>query len=271
MDITGNAIVFGGGIGRATALAFAEAGAVGLLIADINLEAAQSVTNELRGAAKQAGFRAEAIEVDVRLQESVDAAFKKMVESFGRIDYCVTCAGVPVRTPLPTADANVPEFLNAQNVNVTGTFFVIRASLAIMRSQEPRPNFPELPSRGNTRGSVVALGSSLSIGAAPCFVQYTTSKHAVIGLVRTAALDGVKDDIRVNCVCPTWVESNMTKELERDIPGIKASMAPGIPIGRLGRPEEIADAVLFLCSPRASLITGTALAADGGMTVNLAK
>lgn len=85
------------------------------------------------------------------------------------------------------------------------------------------------------------------------------------------ALDSVKDDIRVNCVCPTWVESNMTKELERDIPGIGAAMAPGIPIGRLGRPEEIADAVLFLCSPRASLITGTSLAVDGGMTVSLAK
>ncbi|RYC54356.1 hypothetical protein CHU98_g11852 [Xylaria longipes] len=232
MDISGNAIIFGGGggIGRATALAFAQSGSAGLLIADINLQAAQSVASEARAASKQPGFRAEAVEVDVQLQDSVDLAFKQMVESFGRIDYCITCAGVPVRTPRPTADAIVSEFVNTQNVNVTGTFFVVRASLAIMRLQEPRPNLPDSPSR---------------------------------------ALDSVKDDIRVNCVCPTWVESNMTEELERDIPGIKAQMAPGIPIGRLGRPEEIADVVLFLCSPRASLITGASLIADGGMTISL--
>ncbi|KAI0512613.1 NAD(P)-binding protein [Xylaria bambusicola] len=272
MDITGNAIIFGGGsgIGRATALAFAHAGAAGLLIADVNLERAQSVANETRAASIQPRFRAEAVHVDVRLKDSVDSAFQDMVQSFGRIDYCVTCAAVPIRTFKSTADADVSEFLNAQSVNVNGSFFVIQAALSIMRSQEPRPNFAESPSRGNTRGSVVALGSALSIAAAPAFVQYTTSKHAVVGLVRTAALDSIKDDIRVNCVCPTWVESNMTKELERDIPGIEALMAPGIPIGRVGRPEEIADTVLFLCSPRASLITGSSLVADGGMTINLA-
>ncbi|KAI1747018.1 NAD(P)-binding protein [Xylaria castorea] len=241
MDITGNAIIFGG----ATALAFTQSGSTGLLITDINLQAAKSP-----------GFQAEAVEVDVQLQESVDSAFKQIVESFRRIDYYVTCA---VRTPRPTADAVVSEFINAQNFNVTGTFFVIRASLAIMRLQKPRPNLPDLPSRGNTRGAVVVLGSALSIGAAPFFVQYTISKHAVLGLVKTAALDSVKDDIRVNCVCPTWVESNITKELERDIPGTGAQMGPGIPMGRLGRPKEIADVVLLLCSPRASLITGALL------------
>ncbi len=84
----------GGGIGRATALAFAQSGSTGLLIADINLQAAQSAASEARAASKQPGFRAEAVEVDVQLQESVDLAFKQMVDSFGRIDYCVTCAGV---------------------------------------------------------------------------------------------------------------------------------------------------------------------------------
>ncbi|KAI0189871.1 NAD(P)-binding protein [Astrocystis sublimbata] len=271
MDITGNAIIFGGGggIGRATALAFAQAGATGLLIADLSLPRAQSVADEATAMSKQPGFRAQAVEVDVQFQESVDLAFKQMTESFGRIDYCVTCAGVPVRTPRPTADAVVSEFINTQNINVTGTFFVIRAAMAIMRDQEPRPNLPDSPSRGNTRGSIVALGSALSIGAAPFFVQYTTSKHAVLGIVKTAALDSVKNDIRVNCVCPAWVESNMTQELERDIPGIESQMAPSIPLGRLGRPEEIADVVLFLCSPRASLITGATLVADGGMTISL--
>ncbi|KAI1826124.1 NAD(P)-binding protein [Xylaria intraflava] len=271
MDITGNAIIFGGGggIGRATALALAQAGATGLLIADLDLQWAQSAASEATAASKRPGFRAEAVQVDVRLQESVDAAFRRMVESFGRIDYCVTCAGVPVRTPRPTADAVVSEFINTQNVNVNGTFFVLRAAMGIMRLQEPRPNFPDAPSRGNTRGAVVALGSVLSIGAAPYFTQYTTSKHAVLGMVRTAALDAVKEDIRVNCVCPAWIESNMTRELERDIPGIESQMAPSIPMGRLGRPEEVADVIMFLCSPRSSFVNGAAFTADGGMTVSL--
>ena len=89
-------------------------------------------------------------------------------------------------------------------------------------------------------------------------------------LTYSIALDSVKDDIRVNCVCPTWVESNMTKQLKRDIPGLEDTMASDIPMGRLGAPEEIADAILFLCSPRSSLITGTSLVADGGMCVSLA-
>ncbi|KAI1439036.1 NAD(P)-binding protein [Xylaria sp. CBS 124048] len=271
MDITGNAIIFGGGggIGRAAAVAFAEAGATGVFVADVDLKLAQATANKVVAASTQPGFRVRAVQVDVRVLESVESVYRQMVDAFGRIDYCVTCAGIPVRTPRPTADAVVSEFLDTQSVNVTGTFYVLRSALAIMRTQEAKPNLPRSPSRGKTRGAVVVLGSALSVGAAPCFTQYTTSKHAVLGMARTAALDSVKDDIRVNCVCPTWVESNMTRELERDIPGIESQMAPGIPMGRLGRPEEIADVILFLCSPRASLVTGATLVADGGMTISL--
>ncbi|KAI0115991.1 NAD(P)-binding protein [Nemania sp. FL0031] len=218
---------------------------------------------------KQPGYRVEAVAMDVTDQESVESAFKKTVDSFGRIDYCVTSAGIPVRTPRPTADALVSEFLHTQDVNVTGTFYVLRTALAIMKTQEPKPNFSDAPHRGNTRGSVVALGSALSINAAPYFTQYTTSKHAVLGLVKTAALDSVNDNIRVNCVCPCWVESNMTKQLRQDIPQLENTMASNVPMGRLGFPEEIADAILFLCSPRASLITGASLIADGGMCISL--
>ncbi|KAH9897464.1 hypothetical protein F4778DRAFT_236172 [Xylariomycetidae sp. FL2044] len=271
MDVSGNAIIFGGGggIGRATASALVQAGATGLLVADIDLEAAQRTANEVRSMSKQPGPHIEVAQVDVTLQESVESAFKLMVDAFGRIDYCVTCAGIPVRTPRPTADAVVSEFIHTQNVNVTGTFFVLRASLAVMRAQEPKPNLPGWPARGNTRGAIVALGSALSLGASPGFTQYTTSKHAVIGLVKTAALDSVKDDIRVNCVCPSWVETNMADELRNNIPGIGDLMASSIPIGRMGTAEEIADAVVFLCSPRSSLITGSSLVADGGLTASL--
>ncbi|KAI2627608.1 NAD(P)-binding protein [Hypoxylon sp. NC1633] len=270
MNVTGNAIVIGGGggIGQATAVAFAQAGAAGVLIADINFELAQEAVKVVKGAATRSDFRVEAVHVDVTVQESVQSVMKHMVDSFGRIDYCVICAGVGVKMALPTEEASVSEFLRMQSINVTGTFFVIQASLAIMKTQEARPNFPEMPSRGITRGTVVALGSVLSVAAAPRYMQYTTSKHAVLGMVKSAALDCVEDGIRVNCVCPTWVETNMTKQLRLDIPGLDAAMAPSVPMGRIGRPEEIADAVLFLCSPRSSFITGIPLVIDGGSTIS---
>ncbi|KAI1269308.1 NAD(P)-binding protein [Xylariaceae sp. FL1019] len=271
MDISGNAIIFGAGgaIGRATAMAFARGGARGLLVADIDLEAAQSTASDIRADMNQPELRVEAVHVDATILESVEAAFKQMVDAFGRFDYCVTTVGIPVKTPMPTADALVSEFIETQNVNVTGTFLIIRTALAIMRTQEAKPNFPDAPVRGTTRGAVVALGSALSINAGPNFIQYTTSKHAVIGLIKTAALDSVNDNIRVNCVCPCWIESNMTRSLAQTIPGFEAAMPNHMPMGRIGAPEEIADAVLFLCSPRASLVTGTSLIADGGMCVSL--
>ncbi|KAI0392747.1 NAD(P)-binding protein [Xylariaceae sp. FL0594] len=299
MEINGNAIIFGGGggIGRATALAFARAGASGILIADIDQEAAESAAREALLVSLPEGkktdtnakqetecdkkndndeekvktFVAEAVAVDVTVQASVEAAVKRAVDLFRRIDYCVITAGIAAKTPLPAAEADVAEFLRTQNVNVAGTFYCVRASLAVMRGQERLPNLPGpgAVARGHTRGAVVALGSALSLGAAPGFTQYTTSKHAVVGLVRTAALDSVKDDIRVNCICPAWVETGMTKQLGKDIPGIEGVMATGVPMGRMGRPEEIADAALFLCSPLASFITGTSLAVDGGMTVSI--
>ena len=87
-------------------------------------------------------------------------------------------------------------------------------------------------------------------------------------LTRFLALDSVKDGIRVNCVCPTWVETNMIEQLCDDVPGIEASMVPSVPMGRLGRPEEIADAVLFLCSPRSSFVTGAPFIIDGGTSIS---
>ncbi|KAI1081302.1 3-alpha--hydroxysteroid dehydrogenase [Whalleya microplaca] len=167
-----------------------------------------------------------------------------------------------------TSDADVAEFIRLQNVNVTGTFFVVRAVLAIMKTQELRPNYSESPERGTTRGAVVTMGSVLSLGATPYLMQYTTSKHAVLGFTKSAAIDSVKHGIRVNCVCPTWVESGMTRQVRQDIPGSDAMMVPSVPMGRLGAPEEVADAIVFLCSPRSSFVTGCPFIIDGGASIS---
>ncbi|KAI0475609.1 NAD(P)-binding protein [Xylariaceae sp. FL0804] len=270
MDISGNAMIVGGGggIGRTTALAFAEAGAAAVVIADLSLDNAQSAAEEAKARSKQPGFRAEAVRIDVTSQESVDSAFKQMVETFERIDYCVNCAGIPVRTPRPIEHQDVAEFLQTQNVNVNGTFLVLRAVTGIMKAQDARPNFPDHAARGRTRGAVVSLGSGLSVVASPFLAQYTTSKHAVVGLARTAALDCAKSDIRVNVVCPSWVEGPMMQEMRENIEGVDGLMKSMVPMGRMAASEEIADAILFLCSPRASMMTGAVLMVDGGATAN---
>ncbi|KAI1764157.1 NAD(P)-binding protein [Hypoxylon sp. FL1150] len=266
MDITGNAIVIGGGagIGRATCLALAKAGASGILVADLNVETAQDVAAETKAAATNPNFRAEAVHVQVAEKESVDAALKRMVDSFGRIDYCVMSAGVCPKKILDISQSDVSDFIRLQNINVTGTYFVLRAVLAIMQSQEPLPYFAESPDRGTTRGSVVTLGSIMSTTVAPYCTSYTTSKHAVLGLTKNAALDGGPHAIRVNCVCPGFIDTGMIQKFHEDNP--EATPAAGL-MGRLGRPEEVADVITFLCSPKSSFITGSPFVVDGGSTV----
>ncbi|KAI1778188.1 NAD(P)-binding protein [Hypoxylon cercidicola] len=266
MDITGNAVIFGGGagIGRATCLALAEAGARGILIADINLGSAQDVAAEIKTAATNPGCRAEAIHVDVALEESVNSVLKQMVHSFGRIDYCVVCAGVAMKYNRDITNSDVADFIRVQNINVNGTYFVLRAVLAIMKSQEPRSNFAGSVDRGVTRGSVITLGSIMSCSVESGTTPYTTSKHAVLGLTKNAALDSAKHGIRVNCVCPDWVETGMIKQYALDNPSEEATVSR---LGRLGRPEEIADAIVFLCSPRSSFVTGCPFIVDGGATL----
>ncbi|KAK8108434.1 hypothetical protein PG984_014235 [Apiospora sp. TS-2023a] len=269
MDITGNAVVFGGGggIGRSTALAFSRSNAAAVIIADLNLDAAEKAAAEAKKVATNPKFRAEALRVDVTVQDSLDSVFQHVTTSIGRIDYCVTCAGCAFKTVSPTADTDVAEFLQLQDINLKGAFFVVRAACAIMRSQEPIPNLDELSGRGKSRGAITTLGSVLSFGASPSVMPYTTSKHAVLGITKTAALDHAKDGIRVNCVCPTWVDTNMTEQVCKVVPGMQETLAPSVPLGRIARPEEIADAILFLSSPRASFVTGCSFIIDGGTSL----
>ncbi|KAH0489948.1 hypothetical protein TgHK011_001437 [Trichoderma gracile] len=266
MNISGNAFIVGGGsgIGRACALGLAKDGAVGILIADLNVEAASRVAAECRAIATAAGFRAEACQIDVSQEASVVNATGYMVETFKRIDYCINCAGIGVQLARPISEADFVEFSRFLRIHVEGTFLLVRSVSIVMRSQELTPVDPENTGRGGTRGSIVTLGSGNSFAAAPNLVQYTTAKHAVLGVTKNAALDNAGFGIRVNCVCPTWVETPMIQRARDGGVDIDSWVNGMVPLGRIATAEEVADAVIFFCSPRSSYVTGCGFIVDGG-------
>ncbi|PTB63077.1 NAD(P)-binding protein [Trichoderma citrinoviride] len=252
MNINGNAFIIGGGsgIGRACALGLAKDGAIGILIADMNIEAATRAAAECRAAATAASFRAESCQVDVSQEESVIKTTSHMVATFGRIDYCINCAGIGVQFARPIAEADFDEFSRFLRIHVEGTFLLLRSVSKTMQFQELKPIDADSPGRGGTRGSIVTLGSGNSFAAAPDLVQYTTAKHAVLGVTKNAALDNASHGIRVNCVCPTWVETPMVQNARDGGVDIDSWVKGMVPLGRIATAEEVADAVIFLCLRR---------------------
>ncbi|KAI1299883.1 hypothetical protein F5Y03DRAFT_243144 [Xylaria venustula] len=269
MNIGGCAFVIGGGSGisRAASVAFAKEGARGLLVADIDLEAALKTASDSRASATNPDFRAEAIQVDVTLPEAVQKATAYMVETFGRIDYCVNGAGVTGKGFAHIADTNFDQFQSVLDVNVNGLFHVLGAVSSAMKNQEPQVIDANLPVRGMSRGTIVNLASVSSFRGLPHAASYTTSKHAVVGLTRVAALDNIKYGIRVNCVCPSWVDTPMVSRISQVTEGFEKSMLSTLPMGRLAAPEEIADAIIFLSSPRSSWVNGSSMVVDGAMSI----
>ncbi|KAF5544159.1 2 hydroxypropyl dehydrogenase [Fusarium phyllophilum] len=266
MDISGYALVVGGGsgIGRACAISFAKEGSLGVLIADIAVRFAKDVVNECKAAAVNKDFRCEAIPVDVTREDSVRNLMSHAVQTFGRIDYCVNSAGIGVRQAVDIANTSLSDFERFLRVNTTGMFLVTREASIIMRAQEP---VAISAGRGVSRGAIVNLGSASSMVASPGVLPYTTSKHAALGLTKNSALDNASHGIRVNCVCPSWTDTPMTRQALEGVQGLEEFVNAAVPMGRIATTEEVADAVIFLCSSRASYITGTALIVDGGTTL----
>ena len=238
-----------GGIGRATAVRFAREGASVTLVdlAGSDLEASVA-------AVEHAGGAALAIEADVTRAADADRYVRAAVDRFARIDAFFNNAGVEgfVGSMLDYPEA---EFDRVMAVNVKGVWLGMRAVIPVMRAQH--------------RGAIVNTSSVAGLSGSTALAAYTASKHAVIGLSKSAALEFARDGIRVNCINPSPIETRMMRALERgmdpDAPeAAHDRMASNNPMGRYGEPEEIAEVVAFLCSDAASYLNGVVLPIDGG-------
>ncbi|KAI1120191.1 NAD(P)-binding protein [Nemania abortiva] len=250
MELNGTALVIGAsGIGGACARALARNGIQRLVVSDLDHEAAENVITECERLAKCQNFKGIAVRIDVTTESSVAGATKAAHEFLKRIDYCINSAGIGVNLAYETSEANVEEFDKMIDVHVRGSFLILRSISAIMKEQLPYSVDPSSPARGTTRGSIVMVGSASAFAATPRMIQYTGAKHAVAGLVKNAALDNAAYGVRVNSVCPSWVDTPMTRKAIKDVEGLDGMIKAMVPLGRIATSEEVADVVMFLCSP----------------------
>jgi NAD(P)-dependent dehydrogenase (short-subunit alcohol dehydrogenase family) len=233
------------GIGRATALAFAKEGAQ-VVVSGRRDEEGQKLASEIR----KVGAEAEFIRADVRREEDVRNLIDKTVERFSRLDVAVNAAGTE-GVPGPVTEQTADSYAATFDTNVLGTLLSMKHELRVMLSQKS--------------GSIVNISSTYGHTGAAGASVYSASKHAVEGLTKSAALEAAGTGVRVNVIAPGPIETPMlnrfTKTDER-----KAGLVSSVPLKRAGKPEEIAQAIVFVSSDKASFITGASYLVDGGKT-----
>jgi NAD(P)-dependent dehydrogenase (short-subunit alcohol dehydrogenase family) len=235
------------GMGLATAKAFAEAGAA-VVLADFREDVVKAEAQKL-GAA---GHKTTAVRCDVSDDVQVSAMVDRTVAEFGRLDAAFNNAGVMAHIA-STADSSREDWDRVIGINLRGVWSCMKHELRQMERQGS--------------GAIVNNASVGALTGNPGIGSYIASKHGVVGLTRTAALEYVKHGIRVNAVNPGLIDTEVARDVVSGNEQAYEEIAKHVPIGRAGRPEEIASAVLWLCSPGASYVVGHALTVDGGMTV----
>ncbi|ROV96207.1 hypothetical protein VSDG_04999 [Cytospora chrysosperma] len=258
------------GIGKETALAYAEAGAKGVVFADIDHEGAQKVAEESKSVARHPDYQVLAIKLDIGDERSVQSLVKATVKEFGRIDYAVNSAGIDLESYKSfTPFLDIDLFSKMVDVNIKGAVYFVRALTGAMAQQEPLSFTGRYGTRSLGRGSIVLLGSTQSYIGAPGMISYTTGKHAILGIMKSAAIDSLalQSNIRVNAVCPAWVDTPMVQDGIKLNPIIGHAISTMTPLKRAASPDEVADSIIFLSSPSASFINGAALPIDAGLTL----
>ena len=240
------ALVTGGasGIGRATALAFARAGAK-VVVADIAVEAGRETLRMIEETGGDAVF----VRTDVSQADEVEALIEQALEAYGRVDCAVNNAGV-IGEMAPTAKCTEENFDQVIGTNLRGTWLCMKHEIAHMLE------------RGG--GVIVNMSSVSGIRGLPDFPAYAASKAGILQLTRTATLEYAKWGIRINAICPGTIDTPMVAGVVAARPELEQEFLALHPMGRIGKPEEVAEAALWLCSDAASFVTGHALAVDGG-------
>jgi NAD(P)-dependent dehydrogenase (short-subunit alcohol dehydrogenase family) len=240
------ALVTGGstGIGRATALAFADAGARVVIANAHNVTAGEEVAALIRERGGQALF----VQADVTRAKEVADLVARTVEEFGRLDYAVNNAGIG-GPPASVVDTDEAAWDMVIDVNLKGVWLCMKY---------------EIPAMLQHNGVIINMSSAGGLVGSPGLGAYTASKHGVVGLTKVAALEYAQAGIRVNAVCPGVIRTPMLEHVQKTNPEVVDMLVSRHPIGRIGTPEEVAAAVVWLCSDAAAFVTGIALPIDGG-------
>lgn len=235
----------GSGIGRAAARIFAREGAK-VAAADVNRASAEETVGMIR----EAGGEAFGLQADVSKAAEVEAMVDAVVGTYGRLDCAFNNAGIEGALA-STADYTEADWAPVIAVNLTGVWLCMRYEI------------PRLLETGG--GAIVNTSSAAGLLGAPRMPAYVASKHGVVGLTKTAALEYAKSGVRVNAVCPGVIDTSMVGRLKERRPRMFEKIVRGEPIGRIGQPEEIAETAVWLCSDAASFVTGHAMSVDGGI------
>ncbi len=234
----------GSGIGRRSAELLAREGAR-VLVCDLD----EPAGNAAAAAINDAGGEAEFCRVDVAEEAEVEAMVAHCLRRFGRLDCAVNNAGIA--GPGGNLDGvGLADWNRVLAVNLTGVFLCMKSQIPVMREQGG--------------GSIVNMSSGAGLIATPGLAPYSASKHGVLGITRAAALENARLGVRINAVCPGSIDTPMLRAAMEADPKTDKMIRGSMPIGRLGEAEEIAEAVVWLCSDRASLVTGHSMGVDGG-------
>jgi NAD(P)-dependent dehydrogenase (short-subunit alcohol dehydrogenase family) len=237
----------GSGLGRAAARLLAARGAR-VVVADLDAAGGAETVAECEAAGGEAVFR----RTDVTVEDDIEAAVRAAVDTWGSLDVAINNAGINGPTK-PVADYTLEEWNQVMAVNLNGIFLALRHEI------------PQMLAQGG--GAIVNTSSGAGLVGFAALPAYVASKHAVLGLTKAAALAYVKQGVRINAVCPGSTRTPLLEGFMAQAPGIEEAMVESAPIGRLARPEEIAEAMVWLCSDAASFVIGHAFSVDGGAVI----